>query len=60
MVPPLLFRLQTTGVASTAGEGRNHMTEWIGAFSILTLLAVAGFAVAASSGHERGRSDKKG
>jgi hypothetical protein len=35
------------------------MTEWINAFSILTLLVVAGFAAAASSGHEGG-SDKKG
>jgi hypothetical protein len=36
------------------------MTEWISAFSIFTLLAVAGFAAAASSGHEDGSvRDKK-
>jgi hypothetical protein len=37
------------------------MTEWISAFSIFTLLAVAGFAAAASSGHEDGSvRDKSG
>jgi hypothetical protein len=58
MVPSLLFMLLTTGAASTADQGGDQMTEWISAFSIFILLAVAGFA-AAASGHEGG-SDKKG
>jgi hypothetical protein len=57
MVPALLLKLLTTDAASAAGQGGNQMTEWISAFSIITLLAVAGFAAAAFSGHEGG-SDK--
>jgi hypothetical protein len=59
MVLPLLFSLLTTGAASTYGKGGNQVMAWDSAFLIFALLAVAGFAAAASSGHEGG-SDKKG